>query len=137
MPEFSIAGIRDLPRTTADTLAKGDPRVLGWLPEAIEAGDRINPADPSYDVIERSQLYLVGEQLSPERQRLKYLPQVVINETRKAVQAHVSALTDLKPVFGWRPTNPDLFQRQADLLNRLAIADWVMTMADIELGECV
>ena len=135
MADFSSSGVVDLPPTTAESLLRGDPRVLGWLREAIEDGDRINRSDPSYDQIERSMRYIVGEQLSPERQRLKYLPQVIVNESRKAVQAHVSALTDLKPLFGWR-AKPQ-YQQQADLLNKYAVAEWVTTLADIELGDCI
>lgn len=134
--DFASSGIRDLPATTPETLQHGNPKILGWLHEAIEEGERINRSDPSYDVIERAQLYVTGEQLSPERQRLKYLPQVTINETRKTIQAHVSALTDLKLAFGWKSLNPQ-YSAQSDLLNRLAVAEWITTMADIELGNCV
>jgi hypothetical protein len=136
MAEFSSSGILDLPPTTAESLLRGDPRVLGWIKEAVQDGDRINRADPSYDQISRSLSYIVGEQLSPERQRLKYLPQVVINESRKAVQAHVSALTDIRPVFGWKTMNP-AYEVQADLLNKYAVAEWVTTLADLELGDCI
>lgn len=136
MADFSSSGILDLPRTTTESLHRGDPRILGWIKEAIEDGDRIIRADPSYEQIERALRYITGEQLAPERERLKYLPQVVINESRKAVQAHVSALTDLKPLFGWRTLNPS-FQGQADILNKYAIAEWVSTLADIELGDCI
>lgn len=136
MAEFTPSGIPDLPPVTADSLQFGDPRVLGWVQEAVSEGDRINRSDPSYDVIERAQLYIVGEQLGPERLRLKYIPQTIINETRKAVQAHVSALTDIKPVFGWKPLNP-LYRLPADMLNKYAIAEWVTQMFDLDLGDCV
>ncbi len=136
MADFGPSGIIDLPGTTADQLQVGNPQVLGWLQEAISEGDRINRADPSYDTIERAQLYLVGEQLGPERQKLKYLPQVIVNETRKAVQAHVSALTDIKPVFGWKSLNP-AYKLQSDLLNQYAVAEWITQMFDIDLGECI
>ena len=133
--EFSSSGIKDLPQTTADSLQRGDPRVLGWLRESIQEGDLINRADPSYDVIERAQQYIVGEQLSAEHRRLKYLPQVTINESRKAMQAHVSALTDLKPLAGWR-SSPE-YQNTADLLNKYLLYEWVTYMLDVDLGDCV
>lgn len=136
MADFSPSTVADLPPTTAESLQRGDPRVLGWLKEAREDGDRINRADPSYDQIEPAMRYIVGEQLSADRRKLKYLPQVVINESRKAMQAHVSTLTDLKPLFGWRTLNAQ-YQRQADLLNQYAVAEWVTTMADLDLGDCV
>lgn len=136
MADFGSSSIADLPPTTAESLQRGDPRILGWLREAREDGDRINRADPSYDQIEPAMRYIVGEQLSPERKKLKYLPQVVINESRKAIQAHVSTLTDLKPLFGWRTFN-SAYQRQCDLLNQYAVAEWVTTMADLDLGDCI
>src|SRR5262245_64904086 len=106
MADFTASGVADLPPTSAESLQHGDPRVLGWLKEWREEGDLINRSDPSYDSIERAQAYLVGEQLDSAQRRLKYLPQVVINESRKATQAHVSALTDLKPLAGWKSLNP-------------------------------
>lgn len=136
MADFSGSAVRDLPKTTAETLQNGDPRVLGWLKEAIADGDRINREDPSYENIGLAQRYVVGEQLSEDRRKLAYLPRVTVNESRKAMQAHVSTLTDLKPVFGWKATNPH-FQLQADLLNKLAIAEWVTLMHDRELGNTI
>jgi len=135
MAEYSTSGVADLPRTSAEQLQYGDPRVLGWLREWIQEGDLINRADPSYDLIGRAQDYIIGQQLSPEQCKLKYLPQVVINETRKAMQAHVSAITDLKPIAGWK-TNPE-YQSQAHMLNQCLMAEWVTTMMDLDLGDCV
>lgn len=135
MADFSPSLIADLPRTSADSLSHGDPRVLGWLREWTQEGDLINRSDPSYASIERAFQYVVGEQLSTEQRKLKYLPQIVINETRKAMQAHVSAITDFKPVVGWK--GPPEAQVQADLLNKYLLAEWVTLMLDIDLGDCV
>jgi len=135
MADFTTSTIPDLPATSADSLQHGDPRVISWLKEWTQEGDLINRADPSYDSISRAQEYIVGEQLTPEHRRLKYLPQVVINESRKAMQAHVSAITDLKPVVGWR-TNPE-YLVQADLLNKYLLAEWITTFMDLELGDTV
>lgn len=135
MADFSGAGLLDLPATTAETLQHGDPRILGWLKEWITEGDLINRSDPSFEGIQRAMQYVVGEQLSAEQRRLKYLPQIVVNETRKTMQAHVSAITDLKPVVGWR-TQAE-YKLQADLLNQYLLAEWVTTMMDIDLGDCV
>jgi len=135
MADFSGSGIPDLPTTTVDSLRHGNPAVLGWLTEAIQDGDRILRGDPSYEGIERAQQYVAGEQLA-EEQKAKYLPQVTINECRKAVQAHVSSLTDVKPVFGWRASNP-AYTLHADLLNQLAVVEWVTQMFDLDLGDCI
>lgn len=135
MADMSPSGVLDLPRQSAESLQRGDPRVLGWLREWIQEGDLINRQDPSYDMISRSQDYITGMQLTTAHQRCKYLPQVVVNETRKAMQAHVSAITDLKPVAGWK-SNPE-YLVQADLLNKYLLAEWVTTMMDLDLGDCV
>jgi len=135
MTEFSASGVLDLPMTSADSLARGDPRVVGWMREWVQEGDLINRADPSYDGIERAFQYVVGEQLSAEQRKLKYLPQIVVNETRKAIQAHVSAITDFKPVVGWK--GPPETQVQADLLNMYLLAEWVTLMLDLDLGDVV
>lgn len=132
---FSPSGVLDLPVASADSLQYGDPRVLSWLKEWIQEGDLINRADPSYDSIERAQQYIVGEQRSADQRKLKYLPQIVINESRKAMQAHVSALTDFKPVVGWK-ANPE-FLVQANLLNQYAVSEWITGMLDLDLGDCV
>lgn len=135
MSEFSSSGVLDLPATTAESLDKGDLRVLAWLKEWVAEGDLINRSDPSYDSIERAQQYIVGEQMSTDQRKLKYLPQVIVNESRKAMQAHVSALTDLKPVVGWK-ANPE-YLVQADLLNRYAVSEWITQMLDLDLGDTV
>jgi len=122
---------------TLDALKSGgDPRVLGWLREAVQEGDRINRADPSYDRIEVGQKYVIGEQRASEAS-LPYLnPGLIINQSKKVVQAHVSALTDLKPLFSYKATNP-AFTPHADLLNKLTVASWITTMMDVSLGNVV
>jgi hypothetical protein len=122
--------------TSADSLQSGETSRRGLAKEAIAEGERINQSDPSYEQIGPAMSYIVGEQLSAARRQLRYLPQVVINESRKAMQAHVSTLTDLKPLFGWRTLNIN-YQRQADLLNQYAVAEWVTTMADLDLGDTI
>ena len=124
-----------MPATSAEALERGDIRVLSWLREWIQEGDLINRSDPSYDSIERAQQYIVGEQLSTEQRKLKYLPQIILNESRKAMQAHVSALTDFRPVVGWK-SNPE-FLVQANLLTQYATSEWITGMLDLDLGDCV
>lgn len=141
MADFSDSGIYNLPGTTIESLERGgDPRVLGWIKEAVVEGDRINKSDPSYDRAEMGMKYVAGEQ-RPFAENLDaakggYLSAVQINESRKSMQAHVSALTDLKPVFAYKAMNP-AFSLQADLLNKLTIAWWITAAADVELGECI
>lgn len=137
MPDFSPSGIYGLPAISADTLRMGgDPRVLGWLQEAVQEGDLLNRDDPAYEQCEKGMRYIIGEQKDNSQLTLQYIPYAVINKSRKATQAHVSALTDIKPVFGYKALNP-LFGFHGDLLNRLIVAWWLESMADMTLGDCI
>ena len=93
MSDFSASGIYGFPALTVDTLEHGDPRVVGWVREAVVEGDRVNRDDPSYEQAEVGMRYVVGDQRrstagAPD---LPYLPKMTINESRKVVQAHASA----------------------------------------------
>src|SRR5436190_3733441 len=145
MPDLSPSGIYGMPIGTLESLkgvdsregATGDPRVVGWLREAVQEGDRINQSDPSYDQAAQGMAYVVGEQRKVGRDApAAYLPQMTINESRKVVQAHASVLTDLKPVWTYKSENP-AYSQHGYLLNSLIIAWYVKTMADLELGNTV
>src|SRR5262245_45212283 len=105
---FSPSGIYQLPTLTTDALARKDPqyasRLLGWLQEACIEGDAINGADPNYQKIDRALAYVGGDQQpAPDMPPFpQYLQPMTLNFCRKAIQAHVSALTDVKPTFGWK-----------------------------------
>lgn len=135
--DFSSSGIESFPLLTPSTLENGDPRVLGWLREAVGEGDRLNRDDPSYERAEIGMRYVVGDQRrDPAADQIKYLPKMTINESRKVVQAHASVLTDLKPVWNYKALNP-LFQSHGQLLDKLTIAWYLATLADLELGNWV
>lgn len=143
--DFSSSGVYGFPSTTLDSLrgantldgATGDPRVVGWLREAVVEGDRINRDDPSFEKAEIGMRYVVGDQRQdPGAAALPYLPKITVNESRKVIQAHASVLTDLKPVWNYK-TNNVPFQPQGQQLDKLIIAWYVSTMADMELGNWV
>jgi len=135
--DFSPSGLYGLPAMSTDTLRLGgDPRVLGWIQEAVQEGDLLNRDDPAYDLAEKGMRYIIGEQKDAQQLQLQYIPYAVINKSRKSVQAHVSALTDIKPVFGYRALNPN-FAFHSELLNRLTVAWWLEAMADLTLGDCI
>lgn len=145
MADLSSSGIYQFPTQTLDALrgadtregSLGDPRVTGWMREAIVEGDRLNREDPSYDRAELGMKYIVGEQRrDPAEDQIKYLPKMVLNESRKVVQAHASVLTDLKPVWSYKVNNP-AFQQQGQLLDKLIIAWYVNSLADLELANAV
>ncbi len=136
--DYSPSGVEGFPLLTADTLSQGgDPRTVAWIREAVVEGDRINRDDPSYERADIGMRYVVGDQqIDPDAAKVKYLSRMTINESRKVVQAHASVLTDLKPVWNYKPSNP-LFQAQGQLLDKLTIAWYLNTLADMELGNWV
>lgn len=135
--DFSPSGLYQLPAMTSDALRLGgDPKVLGWIQEAVQEGDLLNRQDPSFDLADKGMRYIIGEQNEKSQLTLQYIPFAVINKSRKSVQAHVSALTDIKPVFGFKAMNPQ-FTFHGELLNKLTVAWWLEAMADMTLGDCV
>lgn len=137
MPDFSSPEIEGLPAATAEALEFGDPRVLGWLKEAEDEGDVINRADPNYDKFEEAMRTVAGDQsASGVPSRPSYLPRLTINESRRAVQAHTSTLTDLKPLFSFHTDNP-AYQFSGNLINKRTVAWWVTRMIDITLGDVI
>ena len=137
MPDFSPSGLYQMPPMTLDSLRLGgDPRVLGWIQEAVQEGDLINRDDPAFELAEKGMRYIIGDQRDPSVPHLQYIPYAILNKSRKATQAHVSALTDIKPVFGYRAMNPH-FTFHSELLNKLTIAWWLEAMADLTLADCI
>jgi hypothetical protein len=113
----------------------GDPRILAWLKEAEMEGDAINQADPFFLRMGKGMSYVTGDQLrGDEDAKLKYLPKVVINESLKAMKAHSSALTDLKPLYSYGTENIR-WSQQSFQLNKLVAAWWITTMADMALAD--
>lgn len=112
----------------------GDARILGWVQEAIAEGERYQREDPMWSKIDQGMDYVIGQQLAGPRPT--YLPNVVINQSRKAVRTHVSALTDIRPLFAFKTRNT-AFEEQSVLLNNLTLIWWVNTFADLALGDAI
>lgn len=138
MPDFSPSGITDLPPLTWDAKGiRGDGRTIGWLREAIQEGDRINQNDPMYPLMDAGMRYVVNDQRTAGPNQPAYAhPNLRVNECRAAMQAHVSALTDFKPLFAYKALNPAAVL-PADVLNKLTLASWINNSYDQALGDCV
>lgn len=113
---------------------QSDPRILAWLREAEQEGDRITQEDPAYPKMDEAMDYVLGRQLRDGRP--SYLPSVVINQTKKAIKTHISALTDLRPMFAYKTFNTH-FQEHAAMLNRLIVIWWINTFADQDLADAL
>jgi hypothetical protein len=110
-----------------------DNRILGWIREAVREGDLVNASDPVYEGMDDNQDYVLGQQLAANRPQ--YLPNVVVNRTKKAIRTHVAALTDIRPLFGYKTKNTR-FDTQAHLLNNLTLVWWLNAFVDLRLAEC-
>ena len=138
---YSSSGIYQFPTLTDAALQRKDSqyatRVLGWLSDAVIEGDSINTSDPNYDKIAQGMRYVSGDQVpGGDASTPPYMEPMVFNFASKALKAHASALTDLKPTFGWRSLNPK-YQMHAQQLNLLAIAWWLNQQADLSFGDVV
>lgn len=118
------------------TPPKSDSYRLGWLREVVQEGDAINRADPADAVADQAMSYVLGEQISGAEKLPSYVPKMVFNETKRAARRHVSALTDVRPVVGFKTFNPS-YEGHAALLNQLTAAWWVNTFADLALGDAL
>lgn len=111
-----------------------DPKIFGWLLESLEEGERVNKNDPMYSKMDPAMSYVMGDQ-NPGKAP-SYLNRVVLNRSEKAVLAHVSSLTDLRPIFGFKSENPT-YQQVGDVLNKLTVVWWINNMVDLDLADCI
>lgn len=118
----------------ARPIPSGGP-ILDWIKEAVEEGEQIIKADPQYDRIDKNIDYLMGDQKARKDPR-SYVSKVMLNETKRGLRRHVSALTDLKPVFAFKTGNPN-FQQHGMLLNQMTVAWWINTFSDLQLATGV
>jgi len=139
---YSSAGFYQFPVMTDDALNGRDPRynsrLMGWLDEAIAEGDGFIQQDPNYHKMAEGMAYVSGDHKLGVQGiaagTLGDIEKFTLNLCRRAAQSHVSALTDLKPTFGWRSLNPK-YAPTADLLNKLTIAWYLNNMADVAFAD--
>jgi hypothetical protein len=115
---------------SAEYYLPNDSRVLGWCKEALQEGERVNKADPAFPEMDKQIAYAMGNQLTGDHP--SYLHKVVINQCKKAINQHASALTDLAPSFAYRTANPR-FNDSAEVLNQYTKIWWINGFVDKEL----
>lgn len=111
-----------------------DTRLLGWLRESLQEGIRVNNSDPASKNADTIIKYIMGEQTTGNHP--SYLHHVVVNQIKKSIRTHVSALTDMKPLFAFKTFNSN-FQAQADLINQRTLLWWVNCDIDMDLADCI
>jgi len=108
--------------------------VLQWLQAALEEGRALLEHEPQFDEAGKMIAYVMGDQLDPMRPQA--LSTVVDNRVKHVVLQTVSALTDMKSLFGVKTANPQ-FHDQGTLLDRLGGAWWVNAFCDMKLADVV
>lgn len=116
------------------TSHEDEAATLRWLHAAIREGESILRSDPSYEKMDKTIDYVLGNQYSGKRP--SYISDVVVNKLKKALKAHVSALTDLRPLFAFKTYN-EAYKKHADLLNQLTVLWWVNTFADLDVADAL
>lgn len=109
-----------------------DPRIFGWLLESLAEGERVNKSDPMYSKMDKQMAFVMGEQHTGAAP--SFLQRVTLNRSEKAILAHVSSLTDLRPVFGYKTENPK-YQATGDILNKLTVVWWINNFIDMDLAD--
>lgn len=138
---YSPNGFYGFPTMSDDALRGKDAlynaKLIGWLDEAVLEGDGFIQQDPNYDKMSEGMQYVSGDHtlgVGSAAGAPDDIGRFTVNLCRKAMQAHISALTDLKPTFGWRSLNPR-YAHSAQLLNKTAIAWYLNSMADVQFGN--
>jgi hypothetical protein len=113
---------------------KDDKRIHGWVMEQALEGDRLNRSDILFAKMDENMAYVCGDQLRGGRP--SFVPKVIINETKRTLRIHASALTDIRPLFAWRVANP-AFADASAALNQLLIVWWVSRFTDLALCDVI
>jgi hypothetical protein len=116
------------------TSALYETDLLKWIYAAVVDGEAILKADPSYDDIEKSIAYIMGDQIDSKRPT--ELSSISINKLKDIVLQTVSALTDMHPLFGFKTFNTK-FQAQGETLDKLARVWWVNSFSDLRLADVI
>lgn len=120
---------------TIEGFSRGSSKLLGYLLEMLQEGERVNRLSPNYANADTYMRYISGDQ-DIYRNLPGYLNPVSVNETAKAATFHVSGLTDIKPLFSFASQNPH-FQPQASVYNKYTISWWAQALAGRELGQVI
>lgn len=122
---------------TSDTIAPNaeyEAGLLNWIEQRVLEGDAIIKDEPSYDEIDKSIGYIMGDQFQSARPaELANCPD---NRLKNILNQTVAALTDIHPLFGFKTYNP-AFKDQEDTLMHLSQAWWVNTFADLKLADVI
>src|SRR5690349_12457906 len=121
---------RDSASIPVETWEKG---VLGFLENALEEGEAFLKACTGYERISQSIDMIMG---SMRDIRPTQLSSTMLNQFGKCAQDLAALMTDTKPFFEYRTSNPRYSQQQANL-GKLATHWWLYRHQDMRLTEVI
>lgn len=99
---------------------------LGWIKEAIQEGTNYLKLQRAYPLLDKAIDVISGIEDNPIPQALS---DIYVNRLRRQAREVVATLSNLRPMWGYKTDN-ELFQGQADVLNKISTAWWQQTRAD-------
>jgi len=108
------------PRDASET------RKIGWMQEAIQTGTNWLRAQRAY------QDYDLGIDIIADLSSEKVIPgrsDISSGELKRNIREHISTLADLRPLWGYKTENRDLYD-QMGVLNKLLLGWYMTTFAD-------
>ena len=108
---------------------------ISWVLAAVQEGEAFLSAQFGYNQIDQAVSVIQGENAN-RRLIHKDLSHFQINLVGKVVSDNVASLTDIKPYFSYRTSNP-MFQAQADIFNNLAQSWWMTNFIDLKIAGAV
>jgi len=105
-----------------------------WLEAAYEEARMQNAGSEEIKEVQKFIDYLSGKQWPGGRPSYKSKP--IYNKIWPIFWELISLLTDLKPIYGTRPLNPE-YKRQAEIINKVTQSWWMYSDADMSLAMII
>lgn len=118
---------------TAIPLESWERGVLGWLEEALEEGEASLKAEAGYDKTSQAIDGIMGKQRDL---RPSSLSSTSLNQFGKCAQDLAALMTDVKPFWEYRTSNPRYSTHQANL-GKLATHWWLYRHQDMRLMDVI
>lgn len=108
-----------------------ESKILGWCKEATEQGENYLKSQRGYGDIDKAIDIISG--ITRER-RPKSLSKVRYAKVKRSIKEIIATASTLRPIQAYRTDNP-LMHKNAEVLNKLSVANWYNTFADRKLRE--
>jgi hypothetical protein len=102
--------------------------ILGWLREAHTEGENFIRGQRAYADLDAAYDIIAGP--GSDEKLPKSLSRVYVNRLKRQIQENVAVESNLRPLWGYKTDNEDVFGSQSHILNKLMNGWWLDTFAD-------